>query len=70
MKSCPISSHCTPGRPDPSYTEAIMTEQNALQGRQGCRPEGSTLPQSRRALSEVQICGNPKQRIREVAPTT
>jgi len=47
-----------------------MTEQKALQCRQGCPPEGSSLPQSRSALSEVQICGNPKQRMREVAPTT
>jgi hypothetical protein len=47
-----------------------MIEQNGLRGRQGCRPGGSTLSQSRRALSQVQICGNPKQRMREVAPTT
>ena len=46
-----------------------MTEQSALQRRQGCRPGGSTLSQSRLAMSEVQICGIPKQCISEVAPT-
>jgi hypothetical protein len=52
-----------------SYTEQIMTEQNATHGRlYRCRREGNSLL-SRLALSEVQICGIPKLSLGEVAPT-
>ena len=53
-----------------SYTEQIMTEQNATHGRfYRCRREGNSLGQSRLAMSEVQICGIPKLSLGEVAPT-
>ena len=54
----------------PSYTERIMTEQNATHGRlYRCRREGNSLGQSRLAMSEVQICGIPKPSLGELAPT-
>jgi hypothetical protein len=53
-----------------SYTEQIMTGQNATDGRlYRSRREGNSLGQSRLAMSEVQICGIPKLSLGEVAPT-
>jgi hypothetical protein len=34
-----------------------------------CQHEGNSLGQSRAAMAEVQICGIPKLRMQEVAPT-
>ena len=58
------------GRDRVSYTEQIMTQQNMRNawlvfGQEG----GSSLGQSRVAMSEVQICGIPKLSSPEVAPT-
>jgi len=53
-----------------SYTEEIMTEQNATYGRlYRCQQEGNSLGESRLAMSEVQVCGIPKLSTGEVAPT-
>ena len=58
------------GRDGVSYTEAMMTGQHAMHGRLDRRPlGGNSLGQSRLAMSEVQICGIPKLRTREVDPT-
>jgi hypothetical protein len=53
-----------------SYTDHIMTNQNAMHDRL-CRSQdgGNSLGQSRLAMSEVQICGIPKLDNGEVAPT-
>ena len=47
-----------------------MTRINATQSRIfGCDQEGNSLGKSRLAMCEVQVCGIPKLRIGELAPT-
>ncbi len=59
------------GRHGFSYTEGIVTEHNAPHSRIfGCDQEGNSLGTSRLAMSEVQVCGIPKQSIGKVAPTS
>ncbi len=70
MNSLLLTPERVSGRGGVSYTERIMTQQSAL----GVRPvsgqeSGSSLGQSRLAMSEVQICGIPKLSSLEVAPT-
>ena len=70
MNSVRFSAERREGHSAVSYTQVIMTDDNAMQDR-FCRSQqgGNSLGQSRLAMSEVQICGIPKLSNGEVAPT-